>query len=152
MKLAEALQLRADLQKRISQLDSRLYSNARVQEGEQPAEDPKQLLAEQEACYDELETLVRRINRTNSETLLPEGSLTALLAKRDRLTRQLQGLRNFLDAASDIAARATRSEIKIKSAVDVRALQKDVDRRSAELRSLDGTIQAANWTTELTED
>ena len=152
MKLAEALQLRADLQKRVSQLDSRLFSNARVQEGEQPAEDPMQLLTEQEACYDELEALVRRINRTNSETVLPEGSLTALLAKRDRLTRQLQGLRNFLDAASDIAGRASRSEIKIKSTVDVRALQKDVDRRSGELRTLEGTIQAANWTTELKED
>ena len=151
MKLAEALRLRADLQKRISQLDSRLMNNARVQEGEQPAEDPAQLLVEQEACYEEYEALVEKINRTNSATVLPEGSLTALLAKRDRLTRQLQGLRNFLNAASDIAGRASRSEIKIKSAVDVRALQKDVDRRSAQLRSLEGTIQAANWTTELME-
>lgn len=152
MKLAEALQLRADLQKRLSQLSSRLITNARVQEGEQPPEDPEQLLAEQESCFNEYEGLVAKINLTNSRTVLPEGSLTVLLARRDRLTLQLRDLRNFLDAASDIAGRATRSEIRIHSAVDVRKLQKDCDRRAAELRSLEGTIQAANWTTELLED
>ena len=152
MRLAEALQMRADLQRRISQLNSRLMVNARVQEGEEPAEDPNQLLAEQEDCYDELETLMARINLTNSLTLLPEGSLTELLAKRDRLTKQLGDLRDFLSAASDVAGRASRSEIRIKSAVDVRALQKDVDRRSAELRTLETAIQAANWTTDLMEN
>ena len=152
MKLAEALHMWADLQRRISQLDSRLTVNARVQEGEQPAEDPNQLLAELEDCYDELETLMARINLTNSLTLLPEGSLTELLAKRDRLTKQLRGLRDFLNVASDIAGRTSRSEIRIRSAVDVRSLQKDCDRRSGELRKLEAVIQAANWTTDLMEN
>jgi hypothetical protein len=43
MKLAEALLLRADCQKRIEQLKSRLLGSARVQEGEQPPEDPEKL-------------------------------------------------------------------------------------------------------------
>ena len=152
MKLAEALQLRADLQRRISQLSSRLHNNARVQEGEQTPEDPEQLLGELEDCFDELETLMARINLTNSLTLLPEGSLTELLARRDRLTQQLNILRSFLDAASSLTSRSTRSEIRVLSAVDVRGLQKDVDRRSAELRKLETAIQAANWTTDLMEN
>ena len=104
MKLAEALQLRADLQRRISQLSGRLHNNARVQEGEQTPEDPDQLLVELEECFDELETLMARINLTNSLTLLPEGSLTELLARRDRMTQQLNILRSFLDAASSPTA------------------------------------------------
>ena len=40
MKLAEALQERADLNRNIEQLRSRLRNNVLVQEGEQPAEDP----------------------------------------------------------------------------------------------------------------
>ena len=48
MKLAEALQLRTGLQKRISQLSSRLCNNATVQEGEKPAEDPAALMEEYE--------------------------------------------------------------------------------------------------------
>ena len=48
MKLAEALLERADLQKRIAQMDGRLENNAQVQEGEKPAEDPKALLKELE--------------------------------------------------------------------------------------------------------
>lgn len=54
MKLAEALQLRADLQKRMEQLAARLYDNATVQEGEAPAEDPVALLEEYEACAAQL--------------------------------------------------------------------------------------------------
>ncbi|MBO4677107.1 MAG: DIP1984 family protein [Oscillospiraceae bacterium] len=152
MKLAEALQMRADLQRRISQLSGRLHNNARVQEGEQTPEDPEQLLDELEDCFDELETLMARINLTNSLTLLPEGSLTELLARRDRMTQQLGILRSFLDAASSLTSRSTRSEIRILSAVDVRRLQKDCDRRSAELRTLETSIQAANWTTDLLEN
>ena len=40
VKLAEALAARADLQRRIEQLRSRIWDNARYQEGEEPAEDP----------------------------------------------------------------------------------------------------------------
>ena len=43
MKLAEALQERADLNRNIEQLKNRLSSNALVQEGEQPVECPENL-------------------------------------------------------------------------------------------------------------
>jgi hypothetical protein len=43
MKIAEALALRADLQKRLEQLKQRLVKNARIQEGDVPEEDPGEL-------------------------------------------------------------------------------------------------------------
>ena len=46
MKLAEALQIRADLQKRIAQMPMRLNNNAKVQEGSSPSENPQELLDE----------------------------------------------------------------------------------------------------------
>ena len=49
MKLAEALQERADLARRIDSVKSRLSHNDIVQEGEQPAEAPASLLAEFDA-------------------------------------------------------------------------------------------------------
>jgi len=54
MKLAEALILRADIQKRIEQLKSRLADNAKGQEGENPSEEPKALAEsspESYVCY-----------------------------------------------------------------------------------------------------
>ena len=51
MKLAEALSERSDIRTRISALQSRLAANARVQEGERPAEDPKALMAELDAGW-----------------------------------------------------------------------------------------------------
>lgn len=149
MKLAEALQLRADLQKRMEQLASRLYDNATVQEGEAPAEDPAALLAEYEDCAGQLEDLIARINRTNCETKTEQGTLTELLARRDCLKLRTETYRNFLTSASSLTRRATRSEIKIMSAVSVPEYRKRADELAQELRETDTAIQAANWTTEL---
>ena len=83
MKLAEALILRADLQKRLEQLRQRLILNAQVQDGEQPAEDPESLLRELDEVTGELESLIRQINLTNAQPLSDGETLTALLARRD---------------------------------------------------------------------
>ena len=149
MKLAEALQERADLARRIDALKSRLSHNAIVQEGETPAEDPITLLAEFDACTVRMEELLTRINMTNCQTIVLGQPLTALFAHRDALKIKLDGYRTLVNDASMTARRATRSEIKILSTVNVASLQKTVDLTAKELRQLDNAIQAANWTTEL---
>ena len=150
MKLANALSQRGELQTRIRQLEARLYNNAQVQEGERPAEDPVELLRERVEDYARLENLISAINRTNSAARTESGeTLSDLLARRDCLKGKLGILRNFLDNASALVRRRTASEIKVKSAVDVRTLQKRVDGLSKELRELEETIQEKNWTTEL---
>ena len=149
MKLANALSLRSELQTRIRQLESRLDNNALVQEGESPAEDPMELLRELEEDYAQLEELIARINRTNSVTLVDGVPLSDLLARRDCWKNKLRGLRDFLDSASELTSRRTAGEIKIRSTVNVREMQKQLDQRSKELRELDEKIQEANWLTEL---
>lgn len=150
MKLANALSQRSELQTRIRQLEARLNNNALVQEGEQPAEDPMELLRELEADYAQLEELISSINRTNNSTKVEDDStLSDLLARRDCLKGRLGGLRNFLDNASAMVHRHSASEIKIKSTVDVRRLQKQADGLAKELRELEEAIQEKNWTTEL---
>ena len=149
MKLSEALQERADLNKRIEQLRVRLHNNATVQEGEQPAEDPAGLMRELDACLSRLEELMGRINLTNCAARAADLTLTQMLAKRDCLTLKVGAYRSFLDQASQLAPRAARTEIKIVSTVKVAQIQHDVDGLSRELRALDAQIQALNWTTEL---
>lgn len=150
MKLAIALSQRAELQTRIRQLEARLCNNAQVQEGEQPAEDPQVLLRELEEDYVRLEALISAINRTNSAARTEDGAtLSDLLARRDCLRGKLGILRNFLDNASALVRRRTAGEIKVKSSVNVRELQKQVDGLSKELRQLEETVQEKNWTTEL---
>lgn len=149
MKLAEALQLRGDLQKRMMQLSDRLMQNARVQEGEKPAEDPEALLAEYESCAGQLEELMARINRTNCETRTGEGTLTELLARRDCLKMRVKTYHDFLMAASSLTQRGMRTEIRVFSTVPVPEYRKKADVLSRQLRETDNAIQAANWTTEL---
>lgn len=149
MKLAEALMERADLQKRMEQLGGRLRNNARVQEGEAPAEDPQELLKELAQVAAQLEEITARVNLTNSRVSAEGETLTELLARREVGQKRLALLRSFLENASRLAERGTRTEIKMFSTVNVREMQKQVDRESKALRELDAKIQAANWTTEL---
>ena len=149
MKLAEALQERSDLNRNIEQLSGRLTSNALVQEGETTAEDPNELLKQLDTAAARLEELMARINLTNCKTLSDGVSITELIAKKDCLRLKLNTYKTLAYEASQTARRASRTEIKVMSAVDVRKLQKTVDKLSAELRQTDNAIQALNWNTEL---
>ena len=151
MKLAEALQERADLNRRIEQLRYRLNNNVLVQEGEKPLEDPAALLEELESSFTRLEWLIARINLTNCAVKVEGRSLTELIARRDVLSLRAEAYRRLVEEASQNTHRATRTEIKILSAVDVPALQRPADDASRELRLLDNTLQATNWTADLME-
>ena len=151
MKLAEALQERADLNRRIEQLRYRLSNNVLVQEGEKPLEDPAALLEELESSFTRLEWLIARINLTNCAVKVEGRSLTELIARRDVLSLRAEASRRLVEEASQNTHRATRTEIKILSAVDVPALQRQADDASRELRLLDNTLQATNWTADLME-
>jgi hypothetical protein len=152
MKLAEALILRADCKKRFEQLKARAVRNARVQEGDQPAEEPQALLAEAERVARELADLVKRINRTNSATPLGDGlSLSDALAERDALGLRFRLYSELAQAASISQDRYTRSEVKYVSAVSVADAQKLADDLAQAYRSLDARIQELNWKVELSE-
>nr|WP_245722562.1 DIP1984 family protein [Micromonospora matsumotoense] len=100
MKLAEALALRADAARRAEQLRARIVASARFQEGETPAEDAAALLAEVGGVLGELETLIRRINRTNAATVVDGGTLTDALARRDVLRLRHGVVTSAADAAA----------------------------------------------------
>ena len=153
MKLAEALALRADAARRAEQLKARIVANARYQEGEEPSEDASALLTEAGAVLDQLEDLIRRINRTNAAAVIgPDGTLSDALARRDVLR-----LRHaVVTAAADAAAgkntgyqRQLRSELKMLSALPVAALRAQSDELSRRIREIDVRIQRANWEVDL---
>ncbi len=152
MKLAEALIERADLQKRIDQLDQRLCSNALVQDGDEPAEDPTSLLSELDSLMKRLCEVIAAVNITNSHTEIDGMTITEMIAVRDCLTKKISILRDFNGEASRKAMRGRSTDILIKSTVQVKELQKSIDALSKQLREIDTRIQAANWVTELIID
>ena len=149
MKLAEALQERADIQKRLSQLRGRLLNNAKVQEGEKPVENPAELLQEMDGMILRLEELILHINMTNASTADNGETLTSLLAKRECLQKKVGLMRDFLDRASELVERSAYTEIKVHSTVSVPEKRKELDALSKDLRNLDSRIQQLNWLTEL---
>ena len=152
MKLAEALILRSDRQKRIEQLRHRLTNNSKVQEGDAPAEKPEALLKELEGSAIELESLVKRINKTNSATEFEKGrTLTDALAERDILLLRKGIYSGLVTAATVTQPLYSRSEIKFVSTVNVGRTQKQADALAKQYRELDAKIQEFNWKTDLAE-
>ncbi|MGQ4432395.1 MULTISPECIES: DIP1984 family protein [unclassified Streptomyces] len=154
MKLAEALAERAEATRRVEQLRARVVSSARYQEGEVPAEDAAQLLAEAGEVLSTLETLIRRINRTNATVEMgPDGTLTDALARRDVLRLR----HSVVTAAADAAAgggdrgygRQLRSELMMLSALPVAELRGQADVLAREIREVDVRIQRTNWEVDL---
>jgi hypothetical protein len=164
-KLAEALAERKSLQDRLARLQARLTANAKVQEGDQPAESPTELLTEVERTLTAIKRLTIAINRTNSQTFMtdPSGAvkeagstgdsqtIMEAIAERDRLQSHKQVLDTLSNAVrlETHGFSVTRNEIKWRPTVDVAALQGQIDRVAQTYRALDTQIQAANWSTEL---
>lgn len=155
VKLAEALILRADYQKRVEQLRQRLLRNARVQEGDEPPEEPRALLAELEDLSNRLTILIQRINHTNSaSTIEVDGrpmTLTNALAVRDTLRLRQSVYRDLANSASANQTRYSNSEIKFRSTVDVAEVQARADDLARQYRELDTKIQESNWLVTLVE-
>jgi len=152
MKLAEALIRRADCQKRFEQVKARLVANAKVQEGDAPAETPAELLAELGRLGNELLDLIKRINKTNSVTVFSgAATVSDTLAERDLLALQRAAHAELAQAASITQGRYTRSEVKYVATVNVADVQKRADELAKNYRELDARIQELNWQTELIE-
>lgn len=146
MKLAEALLLRSDLEKKLASLRARIEKYAVVQQGDKPHEDPNALLREAAGVLDELESLVYRINRTNLQAKLADGrTLTEGLAHRDTLVRKHSFLEAAVAGAQKEPERYGLSEIKWVSVVKVAKLQKEIDALSKKIRQLNAAVQEANW-------
>ncbi|MEO1401403.1 MAG: DIP1984 family protein [Cyanobacteria bacterium J06635_1] len=149
MKLAETLMQRADCQKRIAQLRQRLTRSAKVQEGEEPPENPQELLSDMDAAIAELTRLVQQINQTNAGTVFADGTLSDALAQRDTLFTKRSVLENLIQAASITHDRYSRSEVRFVSTVNIASLQRQLDDVSRDYRLLDAQIQSLNWQVDL---
>ena len=148
MKLAEALLLRADIMRKIEHLQNRITPVLIVSDDKLPQEDPDKLIAQLRKAIQDLESLIVRINRTNNETKIEgEGSLMEALAKRDSLKMLSEKLRNIRYAAQ----LNNSSEKNLKTTVDIKRLQVEMDQTGRAFRDIDSKIQGLNWLTELIE-
>ncbi len=151
MKLAEALSLRADLQKKVTLLKERIKDSAKVQEGDEPCDDVEELRKQLDQVLTQLEGLIYRINLTNVQTMQDGVSLTRLIAKRDVLSMRVKALQEIVRHASTNDTRFGRNELKCVRTVDVNELRKEADTYAKQYRELDLKIQSLNWKVDLVD-
>lgn len=150
MKLAEALSLRADLQKKQKQLLTRLENNIIVSEDEEAIEDPQKLIKELNGVSQQLEDLIYQINKTNLLTVVDGQSITQLMAHRDVEAHRIDILRQTLREVSERRCNAYDNR-KMRATMDVNALRQMVDEAASDYRKLNLKLQELNWTTVLVQ-
>ena len=152
MKLAEILNHRADLQKRMKDLKQRISKNLLVQDGECPTEKPMDLMKTFTELADQWVKVVRVINTVNNQTTNTMGdTLSELIVKRDYLKMMYN---MAVDAHSGLTPRMdrfSRSEIKQVPTMDADVIRKDCDSYAKQLRELDNHIQVLNWSVDVPE-
>ena len=152
MKLAEALLIRSDMQKKLAQLKGRIRNNVKVQEGDTPSEDPNALMIEASQIISELSHLIERIHRTNAIAKTDNGqSMLTLLVERDTLEMRHKLLIDSIEATQTEADRYSHREIKWNIIVSVAGLQKQADDIAMKLRKINIVIQSNNWQIDLVE-
>ena len=152
MKLAEALLIRSDMQKKLAQLKGRIRSNVKVQDGDTPSEDHNALMIDASQIITELSILIERIHRTNAIAKTDKGqSILTLLVERDTLEMRHKLLIEAIEAADTEADRYSHREIKWNIIVSVAGLQKQADDIAMKLRKINIVIQSNNWQIDLLE-
>ena len=149
MKLAEALQERADAKRLIARLNTRLAANAVAQEGEAPAEAPSELLKQLDGCLARMETLMAKINLVNSATVVGGRTLTEMIARRDCLRERISAYQKLIDAASQSVQRMGRAEIRIVRAGGRARAAKAGGRALRRAAASGQRDTAGNWMTEI---
>lgn len=150
MKLAEALLLRSDQQKKLASLKQRINANVLVQEGDTPSEDPNELIKQVFALSSDIQQLIFAIHRTNAQSTLSDGRLLLeLLMQRDKLVEQHKIITGAIANTHREPDRYSAREIKWQKVIPVASLQKQADDISAKLRDLNIAIQSANWQIDL---
>lgn len=155
MKLAEALLKRKELLDRINQLRSRAVASTTVTEGDEPVDQPNELLAETEKVADELGRLIVAINQTNNVVTIGTGqTISEAIATRDMLNL----VRTSYDQVANTAINSTNrntyhhlAEEKVVATVKPKEVRSKVDELAKQHRQLDTLIQAANWQYDLIE-
>lgn len=149
MKLAQLIALRKETVQRLEAISESLGDNAVVEEGKKALEDPMILMKECDRLTLLHEEIICAINMANMHNVVDGETLTQMMARREAWANRISVLSALRSEASSTNTRANKSEILFKSAVDVKALQKYLDKLARDLRVLDAKMQEAIWQIEV---
>ena len=150
MKLGEALIKRDEYIKKLENLKERAKNNVRVQENDEPDENAHYLIKDYIKTNNELYDITKKINTKNHESILDTGiSMAEALSMRDKLLRDMQIYKDILQEVYNKDYRTSKNEIKMTTLVNVKDIQKEIDKLTKAYSEIDIIIQSANWNIEL---
>lgn len=158
MKLAEALQLRKELKKAISQLESKISKSLILQQGTTPLYKVDEKYDELVAKNNELSKLIASINYTNNISKIEDGALGITKAEtisealifRDCLQKRLELVKEIVNKGKDDELES-KDQVRFKSFVDVAFYDTKADELQTQLQELETKLQMINWQVDLIE-
>lgn len=147
MLIAEALVLRSEYKTVIDNLERRIRKNSKVyEEGDNPTENLDNLIKEYSEVREKLRDLIIKINHTNLTTKLPNGMIVAdAIAHKNALMDE----KNMLDSIMHESMGSSFRDEKTYPVMDIKDIQKEINKISKEYREINSAIQKNNWSTNL---
>lgn len=156
MKLAEALQLRKELSKAISELRSKISKSLILQEGNTPLYKVDEKYDELVVKNNELSKLIASINYTNNISKIQDGALgitkaetiSEALISRDCLQKRLELAKTIVGKGKDDQLES-KDEVRFMPFVDVGFYDTKADELQNQLQDLERKLQMINWHVDL---
>ncbi len=137
---------RRDLLDLILSLERRIRNNIKIQEGDEPSEDPEKLMIEINRLFEKLTNTRKRIDYANISTKVMEDiTLNDLIVKQRILKKKHRVISAIVEEASNKQRRYSNTEIKDIVTLDIKKYLKEMDGIAKEIRELDVTLQRLNW-------
>jgi len=146
--IMDLLDKRKNLQIKKGNLKHRIVANSQVQEGDEPSENPNDLIAELEEVEQELLVVTGDLTYWNYETYVGHTRLIELITEREMWKAREISYRDFANQGQVSRDRFSRNEIKFISCIDVKDMQRKADEAAKKARALNALIQRTNILTE----
>lgn len=146
MNSQENLKLRAELRDKIDSVRIRLTKNAKVQEGTEPLENPRELIGELKQTINEYSKLLKSMNVVKNVDIQRQGKdLRETLAEREAITAEKSVLESFLQALKVDYSKFCTAEVQYINTIDIEEVEKRINELSERYNELEANFKRAAW-------
>ncbi|KYH34966.1 hypothetical protein CLTEP_11300 [Clostridium tepidiprofundi DSM 19306] len=146
MDISEKIAYRNEIRWKLKNIENRLISCAKVQEGKTPVECPNMIIKELEVVLDEYSEVLKTINKIKSIDISKDGNeLSSVLAEREVISVEKDIMENFLKALNVNYDRYNSSDTKYINTVDASVIEKRVQELNKKYQEIETKFKTTRW-------
>jgi len=146
MDINEKIAYRNEIRWKLKNIENRLTSCAKIQEGETPVECPNMIIQELKVVLAEYSEVLKTINKIRTIDISKDGNeLSSVLAEREVISVEKDIMGNFLKALNVNYDRYNNSDTKYINTVDASVIEKRVQELNEKYQEIETKFKTTRW-------